>query len=118
MSHLSHEVAVCCGVHVSHVLLALLNLAGTGAKYPNMSVCAHCVCVTLCVCACAHVYFWCVCLCGRAWVCMDNVYCNVLQCVAVCCSAVQCVAEHCSVLQCVAVCCSVLQCEIVCNTME
>jgi len=34
------------------------------------------------------------------------VWCNVLQCVAVCCSVLQCVAVCCSVLQCVAMCCS------------
>ena len=31
-----------------------------------------------------------------------QVYCSVLQCVAVCCSVLQCVAVCCSVLQCVA----------------
>ena len=56
------------------------------------------------------------------WDRMDEVCCNVLQCVAVCCSVLQCVAECCSVLQCVALrvftvagrCCSVLQCVAVC----
>jgi len=33
-----------------------------------------------------------------------DVWCSVLQCVAVCCSVLQCVAVCCSVLQCVAVC--------------
>jgi len=58
----------------------------------------------------------------------DNVYDNVLQCVAMCCSVLQCVAVCCSVLgvmiiymimccsvlQCVAVCCNVLQCVAAC----
>ena len=53
--------------------------------------------------------------CGQArslWVESDEVFCSVLQCVAVCCSVLQCVAVCCSVLQCVAVCCSVLQCGV------
>jgi len=38
-----------------------------------------------------------------------NVFCSVLQCVAVCCSVLQCVAVCCSVLQCVAVCCGLFE---------
>jgi len=63
---------------------------------------------------------------GLLRVCRVCVYCNVLQCVAVCCSvsegllrvchvcvccsALQCVTVHCTALQCIAVCCSVLKC--------
>ena len=42
------------------------------------------------------------------------VFCNVLQCVAVCFSVLWCVAECCCVLQYVAECCRVLQCVAEC----
>jgi len=52
--------------------------------------------------ACALVHF------------IKSVFCNVVQCVAVCCSVLQCVAVWCKVLQYVVVWCSVVPCVLQC----
>ena len=91
--------------------------AGLSIWTPNGCVavcCRYCGAVRCGVLQCAAM------CCSAEWIVVhiQQAYCSLLQCVAVCCSVMQCVAECCGMLQCVAVCiaegCGMLQCVAVC----